>query len=86
MQGISVFTPVFPALSPLPILSKFLSRIKLRLIQQALCRFFGSIGMGIVSKEFFGLFERISVFSIVVFTFTLGIFGFLQVNTKNSKE
>ena len=55
-------------------------------ITALLCMFFGSIGMGIVSKEFFGLFERISVFSIVVFTFTLGIFGFLQVNTKNSKE
>jgi len=38
--------------------------------------FIGSIGMGIFSKEYFGLLERFSVFSVVLFTCILGIFGF----------
>jgi hypothetical protein len=38
--------------------------------------FFGSIGMGAFGKEYFGLLERFSVFSVVVFTGILGVFGF----------
>jgi len=42
--------------------------------------FFGSIGMGIFSKEIFGLLERFSVFSVVIFTGVLGIWGFNKQN------
>lgn len=38
--------------------------------------FVGSIGMGIVPSELFGLFERFSVFGVVLFTAILGVFGF----------
>jgi hypothetical protein len=42
--------------------------------------FFGSIGMGVFPKELFGLLERFSVFSVVIFTGVLGIWGFVQPN------
>lgn len=38
--------------------------------------FSGSIGTGIVPAEYFGLFERFSVFSVVIFTALLGLFGY----------
>lgn len=38
--------------------------------------FLGSIGTGIVPAEYFGLFERFSVFSVVIFTVLLGLFGY----------
>jgi lysylphosphatidylglycerol synthetase-like protein (DUF2156 family) len=36
----------------------------------------GSIGTGVVSKAYFGLFERFSVYSVVIFTAFLGLFGY----------
>lgn len=44
--------------------------------------FIGSIGMGLVPKELFGLFERFSVFGVVVFTSALGLFGFSLKHTE----
>lgn len=41
---------------------------------------YGSIGMGIFPKEYFGLFERLSVFSVVIFTGILGMWGFSMQN------
>ncbi|MFN8382520.1 MAG: DUF998 domain-containing protein [Anaerolineales bacterium] len=38
--------------------------------------FFGSIGTGAAPKEYFGIFERFSVFSVVIYTAVLGLFGF----------
>jgi hypothetical protein len=38
---------------------------------------FGSVAMNIYSKEYFGLFERFSIFGVVIFTGSLGVFGFL---------
>lgn len=37
---------------------------------------FGSIGIGIFPKEYFGLFERFSAFSVVLYTAFLGVFGY----------
>jgi hypothetical protein len=39
--------------------------------------FFGSMGMNVISKNYFGLLERFSVYSVVVYTAVLGVFGFL---------
>lgn len=39
--------------------------------------FIGAIGTGLGPKEYFGIFERFTAFSIVVFTGLLGYFGFL---------
>ncbi len=41
------------------------------------CMFFGSIGIGAFPPAYFGLMERFSVFSVVLFTAALGVFGFL---------
>jgi hypothetical protein len=46
--------------------------------------FLGSIGIGMVPKEFFGLFERFSIFGVVIFTSVLGVFGF-SVKNENQK-
>ncbi|HNT30640.1 MAG TPA: DUF998 domain-containing protein [bacterium] len=44
--------------------------------------FVGSIGTGIVPAAYFGLMERLSTFSVVVFTGIVGYFGFnYQTNT-----
>lgn len=40
--------------------------------------FIGAIGSGIISKEYFGLIERFSTYSAVVFTGILGIYGFIK--------
>lgn len=40
------------------------------------CMFFGSVGVGFVPPGYFGLVERFSVFSVVIFTGILGIYGF----------
>ena len=39
----------------------------------------GSIGMGALPPAWFGLMERFSVFSVVLFTAFLGVFGFVAV-------
>lgn len=41
-----------------------------------LSMFLGSIGTGISPKEYFGVFERFSVFSVVIYTALLGLFGY----------
>ncbi len=38
--------------------------------------FFGSIGTNIFSENCFGLMERFSVFSVVIFTGVLGVYGY----------
>jgi hypothetical protein len=38
--------------------------------------FVGAVGSGNVPKEIFGIFERFSTYSAVVFTAILGIYGF----------
>ena len=40
--------------------------------------FVGAIGSGIVPKSYFGLIERFSTYSAVIFTGILGIFGFTK--------
>lgn len=42
-----------------------------------LSMFFGSIGTGVFPKEVFGVFERFSVYSVVIYTAILGVFGYL---------
>ena len=39
--------------------------------------FVGSIGIGLAPKEYFGVLERFSVYSVVVYTALLGLFGFM---------
>jgi hypothetical membrane protein len=41
-----------------------------------LLMFVGSIGTGLAPKEYFGVLERFSVFSVVIYTALLGLFGF----------
>jgi hypothetical protein len=41
-----------------------------------LLMFVGSIGTGLAPKELFGVLERFSVFSVVIYTALLGLFGF----------
>ena len=45
-----------------------------------LLMFFGSIGSGVSPKEYFGVFERFSVFSVVIYTALLGLFGYTYKN------
>jgi hypothetical protein len=45
-----------------------------------LLMFIGSFGTGISPKEYFGVFERFSVFSVVIYTALLGVFGFTYKN------
>lgn len=40
-----------------------------------ICMFVGAVGSGIVPREYFGLFERFSVYSAVVFNAILGLYG-----------
>lgn len=42
--------------------------------------FVGAIGTGISPKEYFGIFERFSTFSVVIYTALLGLFGFTYKN------
>ena len=41
--------------------------------------FVGAIGTGIVPKEYFGVVERFSTYSAVIFTGILGIYGFKKI-------
>ena len=41
-----------------------------------LLMFVGSIGTGLAPKEYFGVLERFSVFSVVIYTALLGLFGY----------
>jgi len=47
-----------------------------------LSMFLGSIGTGIAPKEYFGVFERFSVFSVVIYTALLGLFGYTYKNSQ----
>ena len=38
--------------------------------------FVGAVGSGTVPKEVFGIFERFSTYSAVLFTSVLGIYGY----------
>ena len=42
--------------------------------------FIGAIGSGIIPKEYFGVIERFSTYSAVVFTGILGIYGFKKIH------
>ena len=42
--------------------------------------FIGAVGSGIVPKEYFGVIERFSTYSAVVFTGILGIYGFKKID------
>ena len=42
--------------------------------------FVGSVISGFVPNEVFGIFERISTYSVVIYTAILGIFGFKKLN------
>ena len=44
--------------------------------------FVGAVGSANVSKDIFGIVERFSTYSAVIFTGVLGIFGFI----KNASE
>lgn len=45
-----------------------------------LSMFVGSIGAGIAPKEYFGLLERFSVFSVVIYAALPGLFGYTYKN------
>lgn len=47
-----------------------------------LLMFLGSIGTGVAPKEYFGVFERFSVFSVVIYTALLGLFGYTYKNSQ----
>ncbi len=49
------------------------------------CMFFGAIGTGIVPREYFGLVERFSVYSAVVFNSVLGLYGFIFFDVIENK-
>ena len=40
--------------------------------------FIGAVGSGIVPRKYFGVIERFSTYSAVIFTGILGIYGFKQ--------
>lgn len=42
--------------------------------------FIGALGSGLVPSDFFGIFERLSTYSAVVFTGVLGVWGYLGSN------
>jgi hypothetical protein len=44
-----------------------------------LLMFVGAVGSGNVPKEIFGIFERFSTYSAVIFTSILGIYGFNKI-------
>ena len=46
-------------------------------IAALLCMFFGAVGSMNMPKEIFGIIERYSTYSAVIFTGVLGIYGFL---------
>ena len=41
--------------------------------------FVGAIGTGIVPKEYFGVVERFSTYSAVIFTGIIGVYGFKKI-------
>ncbi len=45
------------------------------------CMFIGAIGSGIVPKAYFGVIERFSTYSAVVFTAVLGFYGFNNIQS-----
>jgi hypothetical membrane protein len=47
-----------------------------------LSMFVGAIGVGVAPKEYFGLFERFSNFSVVIYTALLGLFGYTYKNSQ----
>ena len=49
-----------------------------------LLMFLGSIGTGVAPKEYFGVLERFSVFSVVIYTALLGLFGYTYKNNQIS--
>lgn len=49
-----------------------------------LLMFLGSIGTGVAPKEYFGVLERFSVFSVVIYTALLGLFGYTYKNLQTS--
>lgn len=49
-----------------------------------LLMFLGSIGTGVAPKEYFGVLERFSVFSVVIYTALLGLFGYTYKNYQTS--
>ena len=49
-----------------------------------LLMFLGSIGTGVAPKEYFGILERFSVFSVVIYTALLGLFGYTYKNNQTS--
>ncbi len=49
-----------------------------------LLMFLGSIGTGVAPKEYFGVLERFSVFSVVIYTALLGLFGYTYKNPQTS--
>ena len=51
-------------------------RIAILGLMALLFMFVGSIGTGAAPEAYFGLFERFSVFSVVIYTAFLGLFGF----------
>ncbi len=49
-----------------------------------LSMFLGSIGTGVAPEEYFGVFERFSVFGVVIYTALLGLFGYTYKNSQMS--
>jgi hypothetical membrane protein len=47
--------------------------------------FLGSIGTGVVPQAYFGVFERFSVYSVVIYTAMLGLFGFTYQRSQTAK-
>lgn len=51
-----------------------------------ICMFIGPIGMIIVPMEYFGIVERFSVYSVVIFNGILGLYGFVFFNLIEEKS
>ena len=49
-----------------------------------ICMFFGAVGTAVLPEDVFGLVERFSTYSAVVFTGVLGVFGYIM--TKNGSQ
>ena len=49
-----------------------------------LAMFAGAIGTGVAPKEYFGVFERFSVFGVVIYTALLGLFGYTYKSSETA--
>lgn len=51
-----------------------------------LCMFFGAVGSNVLPKAVFGIAERLSTYSAVVFTAVLGIYAYIRFHSPEGEE